>query len=258
MSDYIHQRIPGRRVDGCFLWRRGLDEIGTPRGSPAAYVKRILPRYIRGDFAKAQDHIPHNILQVMDAETGGLGYQDAVMLQLGTLSVYRGEVVAKQFIMTSPLEEKRVIDAYFAFSSKNTGLVTFNGKAFDETRLRRRAREHGHKQLPFTQKYDVLKAFRRFSRRAGMDSARLMSFEEVAFPRFERKEDVPGRLIPPTWAEYVDPGSSKGLYARLVEEYDFEDEKPGDLLVKSISHCVYDILTTMACYLMVLEEQART
>ena len=143
-------------------------------------------------------------LLYIDTETTGLsGGVGTVAFLVGTGFYENNSFVIRQYFIRDYDEEGAMLAELKEQLSRASGLVTFNGKAFDMNLLQ--SRFISNRQRPsFTDipNIDLLYASRRVW---GMklESCRLSSLEENVLGLI-RHDDIPGALIPSVFFEYLD------------------------------------------------------
>jgi hypothetical protein len=212
--------------------------ITTPQveivpGSPAEYVSKNLPFWLKGRYNDTKNFVlPQNAL-FLDIETTGLGKDKQIWLA-GTASVEGQSLVLTQFLARDPSEEQAIINAFFCEGKRKPCWISFNGPAFDHDRLYSRAELHQAKNVEPKNWFDVYSFYRKQTR-GRLTSNTLQELELVLFPKFKRKNHIKGKDIPKAYFNYVANG----------------DPQP---VKDSMDHNAKDIMSTVAYYLMILQE----
>ncbi len=147
----------------------------------------------------------------LDTETTGLMGGTGTYAFLVGVGRFQGEAFqVRQFFMRDPSEERAQLAEVADWVADASGLVTFNGRAFDLPLLRTRYALH-RQSLPVAERahLDLLPAARRLWRKR-LDSCSLQSLEYHVFG-LERQDDVPGWLIPQRYFNYQRDGDARGL-----------------------------------------------
>ncbi|MDD2694329.1 MAG: ribonuclease H-like domain-containing protein [Anaerolineales bacterium] len=151
-------------------------------------------------------------LAFIDTETTGLsGGTGTFAFLIGAGRFENGTYVLKQFFMRDPQEEPAQLFALEQFLAPCSGLVTFNGKAFDLPILTTRYRSHGW-QSPFMAYFhvDLLHLSRRlWSER--LPSRTLGALEQHILGFVRDEEDIPGWMIPQIYFDYLRFGEAGPL-----------------------------------------------
>ena len=171
-------------------------ELARPDAPAAALLAAIA-----GDRVAAEDII------FMDLETTGL---DATPLFLiGTMVWEDGGFVVHQYLARDYSEERAVIALFHELAQGKRMVVSFNGKSFDMPYVRTRAAATG---APFDIRLphcDLLHEARRaWSNR--LPNCRLQTIETHILSR-QRYDDLPGRLIPEAYHEFVRTGDARRI-----------------------------------------------
>lgn len=147
----------------------------------------------------------------LDTETTGLsGGTGTVAFLIGTGFFESGEFVLRQYFMRDYDEEPAMLTALNELLSKYTGLITYNGKAFDWNllqtrfifnRIRPAMREPVHMDLLFPS---------RRIWRLKLESCSLVSIEENVLGEY-RTDDIPGAMIPAAYFKYLEDRDAKDM-----------------------------------------------
>ncbi len=139
----------------------------------------------------------------LDTETTGLsGGTGTYVFLVGVARFVDGRLLLRQFFLRELHEERALLQALNEFAAGCTGLVTFNGKAFDLPLLNNRhIMQRSRSRLPDDLHLDLLWPARRiWSRR--LTSCSLTSLERELLG-VARQGDVPGALIPELYFRYL-------------------------------------------------------
>ncbi|MBK7200210.1 MAG: ribonuclease H-like domain-containing protein [Anaerolineae bacterium] len=191
--------------------------LGQPLDTLAAlYPEANLDNF---DFARAA---------FLDTETSGLGGGAgtyAFMIGVGVFEPSSGPPVSqeeasapappafkvRQFFMRSEREERAVLHALAGVLDAATGLVSFNGRAFDLPLLTNRFIMHRQTpRLTTAPHLDLLHPARRVWRQR-LPSCALSSLETQILGLRRDQADVPGWLIPSLYFQYLQTGDAQDL-----------------------------------------------
>jgi hypothetical protein len=147
----------------------------------------------------------------IDTETTGLaGGAGTVAFLVGVGYLTETAFVVRQYFMRDFHEETALLNRLAQQVEGASGLVSFNGRAFDVPLLNSRYIIHRRRAifdgLPH---FDVLFAARRVWRDS-MNSCALGELERNILG-IERREDVPGALVPQIYFDYLHSGKIDGL-----------------------------------------------
>jgi uncharacterized protein YprB with RNaseH-like and TPR domain len=152
-------------------------------------------------------------LLFLDTETTGLAGGAGTLAFLVGVGTFTAEGFRlRQYFLRDPAEEAAMLHALLEDLEAATGLVTFNGQAFDlpllESRyivgLRQRRNLTGAPHL------DLLHPSRRLWSRALPNCTMGMIEQQVLHLR-RTEEDIPGALIPGMYLEYLRTGATAGM-----------------------------------------------
>ncbi len=128
--------------------------------------------------------------------------------------------VVRQYFMRSPAEEQALLTALSRQLERHDIAVTFNGRSFDLPLLRNRIRYNLrflpdfargvpllHERAPHL---DLLMPARRLWKRR-LQSCRLANLEQKVLEFVRTEDDVPGRLIPQLYIDYLRSGDARPL-----------------------------------------------
>ncbi len=128
--------------------------------------------------------------------------------------------VVRQYFMRSPAEEHALLTALARQLDSRDVAVTFNGRSFDLPLLRNRIRYNLrflpdfargvpllHERAPHL---DLLMPARRLWKRR-LQSCRLANLEQQVLQFVRTEDDVPGRLIPQMYIDYLRSGDARPL-----------------------------------------------
>jgi len=123
--------------------------------------------------------------------------------------------VVRQFFMRHPGEERAQLHLVDEALSACTGIVSFNGRAFDMPLVQNRfILARIPPPLPAAPHFDLLPPARRFWR-GRLDSCRLGSLEQHILGIVRTEEDVSGWMIPDIYRDYYRTGVATDLLARV-------------------------------------------
>lgn len=205
----------------------------TTRGGHRAYLISTTPQQVDSSYSSLADQLrstltlsqsglcraleragltalePGQKMLFMDLETTGLG--SSPLFLVGTMTWDGQSLLVRQYLARDYTEEAAAIGLFADRAADCDLLVSFNGKAFDLPYLRMRAaatRVPMPAELPHL---DLLYESRR-AWRAVLPNCRLETLEQRLLGR-TRDGDIPGRLIPEAYHEFVRTGNAARLAA---------------------------------------------
>lgn len=152
----------------------------------------------------------------VDTETTGLAIGAGTYTFMIGVGMYEDACfVVRQFFMRHPGEERAQLHLVEEALGRCTGLVTFNGRAFDLPLIHNRF-ILARMPLPLVAAphLDLLPAARRVWR-GSLDSCRLGSLEQNVLGVQRTEEEVPGYLIPKIYQDYYHSGVVSDLLVRV-------------------------------------------
>ena len=151
-------------------------------------------------------------LAFLDTETSGLaGGTGTYVFLVGIGRFDHDSFRLTQFFMRDPLEELAHLAAVLGVLNACSGLVTFNGKAFDVPLLNTRYITNGEPPpLTTTAHLDLLLLARRLWRDR-LPSRALGYLEEHILGARREEADVPGWMIPSMYFDYLRSGDARAL-----------------------------------------------
>lgn len=135
----------------------------------------------------------------LDLETLGI-YQRPIIL-IGLAFVQDGHLVTSQHLVRDMEEELPALHATREHLSRDTVLVTYNGRTFDVPYLKERYALYGEDCEIGNPHYDLLHPSRRRFRDAFSD-CRLMTLEQRLFSVY-RHQDVPSMMVPEFYEAFL-------------------------------------------------------
>lgn len=148
--------------------------------------------------------VPPESLVYLDTETTGLsGGAGTVAFLVGAGRFEDGEFVLRQYVMRDYDEEAAMLHSLNDLLSGCSGLVTFNGRAFDWNLLQ--SRFIANRMRPVLRDpvhFDLLYPSRRIWG-LKLESCRLSSLEENILGE-GREDDIPGAMIPGVYFRYLE------------------------------------------------------
>lgn len=147
----------------------------------------------------------------LDTETTGLMGSTGTYAFLVGIGRFEGDVfVVRQLFMRGPEDEAALLDALDEVLEGCSGLVTFNGRAYDVPLLQMRYGMHRRRSvLGRLPNLDLLPIARRLWGRR-LTGCSLTELERSLLGH-SRQEDVPGWLIPERYFRYQRDGDARGL-----------------------------------------------
>ncbi|HZD55453.1 MAG TPA: ribonuclease H-like domain-containing protein [Anaerolineales bacterium] len=157
-------------------------------------------------------HLDPTEFVFLDTETSGLaGGTGTYAFLIGVGRFKPDGFQLAQYFMRDPLEEPAQLAALIQFMTPCSGLVTFNGKAFDVPLLNTRFITNGEASpLKAAAHIDLLPLARRLWRDR-LPSRALGYLEEHILDIRRTQEDVPGWLIPSLYFDYLRSGDARPL-----------------------------------------------
>jgi hypothetical protein len=209
------ERLEGERQEGTFVIERarppqsrhGGDAVGTYAAclDEAALAVRLFAPTARGP------------LVFFDLETTGLsGGAGTIAFLVGCGSFQPdGGFVTRQFLLTTPAEERRLLEHVHGELSAAGAIVSFNGKSFDAPLLESRFAFHRIARTLAEQPHvDTLHPARQFWGSVGGGDCSLVSLERRLLG-VRRAGDVDGFEVPARYFRFVRTGDAGPLEAVL-------------------------------------------
>ncbi|HTY90821.1 MAG TPA: ribonuclease H-like domain-containing protein [Methanocella sp.] len=137
-------------------------------------------------------------LVALDIETMGLFSRPIILF--GAAFTKGDKVITRQYLARSVDEEAAAIGEFCSIIEKNP-LVSYNGRSFDVPYINQRRWYYGLGGDIDNVHFDMLPFARRFMKAKAPD-ARLTTIEKYLFGQ-ERRDDVPGALVPEFYEEYL-------------------------------------------------------
>ena len=141
-------------------------------------------------------------LVALDIETMGLFSRPIILF--GAAFTKGDKIITRQFLARGVDEEAAAINAFCSLV-EGSPLVSYNGRAFDVPYINQRRWYYDLGGDIENVHFDMLPFARRFFREKAPD-ARLTTIEKYLFGQ-ERKDDVPGALVPEFYEEYLRTGN---------------------------------------------------
>ncbi len=154
---------------------------------------------------------PVERLVALDIETMGLFSRPIILF--GAAFTKGDRIITRQFLARDVDEEAAAINAFCSLAENNP-LVSYNGRAFDVPYINQRRWYYGLGGDIGNVHFDMLPFARRLLR-PGLPDARLTTIEKYIFGQ-ERKDDVPGAMVPEFYEEYLRTGNP-GPLVPIVE-----------------------------------------
>ena len=181
------------------------------------------------EIAELQNAFPEQVL-LLDLETCGLS--GAMVFLVGLIHVHQGQFVLSQLLARNYAEEAAILQSLWEIAAAQQVLVTFNGKSFDWPLVHDRSTLHHlgrdprqsscqptavagetiparlarHQPRPELVHCDLLHHGRR-RWKSQLPDCRLQTLEQYICGRY-RSGDIPGRLIPHAYHDYVRTGDA--------------------------------------------------
>jgi uncharacterized protein YprB with RNaseH-like and TPR domain len=180
-------------------------ELAEHLGHTASALHRRAKRALPGGA------LPEDLL-LIDLETTGLS--NTPLFLIGALTVEDGALVVRQYFARHYGEERAAIAAFLEAESHRRLLVSYNGASFDLPFLTNRAHANRVPIAPQSHHLDLLFSARKHYR-GKLPNCQLQTLERHLCGR-ERTDDIPGRLIPEAYHEFVAGGEAHDI-ARILE-----------------------------------------
>lgn len=212
----LAEAVPGRLEDhaaGCCyvadVRRAAADEHAGEVLGEAQAVRRSDVDALAGDGPGAEFDLGR--AAYLDTETTGLaGGTGTYAFLIGAGRFVGDSFVVRQFFMRDPADEAGQLEAVAAWLEGSSGLVTFNGRAFDVPLLTMRFGLHLRPMsLDEMPHLDLLPVARRLWRRR-LVGCGLANLEREVLG-LERVEDVPGWLVPERYFRFQQNGDARPL-----------------------------------------------
>ena len=207
-------------VEGRFISTRRGEVFVSEHTFPPAYrhgltpLRTSVPLLTMGQWAHDTQlaELPIETLAFLDTETSGLSGGTGTYAFLVGVGWFSGESFhLAQFFMRDPSEEPALLEGLMDFLAPCSGLVTFNGKAFDAPLLVTRYLLHSI-PVPFKEfsHLDLLPLARRLWRDR-LPSRALKYLEENILIAPRSIQEVPGYEIPYLYFDYLRTGNASPL-----------------------------------------------
>ena len=148
----------------------------------------------------------------LDIETAGISASTYVFL-IGMMFLDGDDFVVEQAFARDYEEEAGVLQHVHDTLSRFETVVTYNGASFDLPFIRTRMAVHRIAPLRPLGSVDLLHTARRVFKDI-LPNRRLVTVEQH-LRRKTREGDIPGRLIPQAWHDYVQSGDGRAMQAVL-------------------------------------------
>ena len=177
-----------------------------------------LPDTFCGAFDRKDALDPSRML-FFDTETTGLaGGTGTRAFMIGAADWHGGALRIRQLTMRTMAAETAMLDAFRAWVSPDTVLVSYNGKCYDApllaTRYRLARQDNPLAGLPHV---DLLYPTRR-RYRGVYENCRLATIERQVL-RVVREDDLPGSEAPAAWLSFLRGGSAQNLRRVLAHNH---------------------------------------
>jgi len=207
---------------------------------PVVKISKSVPAAFRDKYLSLPNLTLHKFPKIraeqllfFDLETTGLsGGTGSFAFLLGFGFIRDGQFCTEQFFLPDFGHEPDLFEYLNGQYRDFKALVSFNGKSFDSPLLR--TRFSLNRIIPFFSDWQHLDVFH-LSRRIWKDSfasCSLQSLEKELF-RMERKDDVPGELIPAVYFDFLQTGQTEAV--RKVISHNYLDLRTTQFLVNELS-----------------------
>jgi len=206
--------------------------------APGLYLReeRLTDDAIPGHFNGAFDRkelLPASNLLFFDTETTGLAGGTGTRAFMIGAADWQGSVLRiRQLTMATMAAETAMLDAFEAWLTPETILVSYNGKCYDAPLLATRYRlARRANPLAGLQHVDLLYPSRR-RWRGRYENCRLATIEREVL-RVVREDDLPGSQAPAAWLSYLRGSSAEDL--RRVLTHNRQDVVSMSRLLRHLS-----------------------
>lgn len=208
----LEQLLGGGEQEGCFVVEQRY-AVHEPYGAITLARLRELPGAVLGIAAKddSVNALAPDEALFIDTETTGLaGGSGTLAFLVGVGYFEQDHFVVRQYFLRQPHEERAMLAALQRHLAERRGLVTFNGKSFDIPLLLTRTVLH-RLRFDFASRphVDVLHAARRLWKARLQDCS--LGNLEAQILGVQRREDVPGALIPQIYFDFLRTGKADQL-----------------------------------------------
>ncbi len=187
--------------------RHGRYPLSLARGLSAGHLVSVT-----GDRTLAAYHLPGTLF--FDIETSCIDDDMTFPFLVGCAWVEGESLEMRQFFLTDPAAEAKMLWELHALFREFDGVGTYNGRSFDLPAVARRMGCHGVcEEFAFDFHLDLLMAARRLWR-GSIPSCRLGTVEREVLG-LARRGDVEGRLIPGRYLKFLATGDRGPLRAVL-------------------------------------------
>lgn len=199
---------------GSFILVKHIFKNGTSLGRAKLDIDRA-KSLIPFDFFSTivnNGSAPLKSLLFLDTETTGLGGSGAVAFLVGFGSVTKEGFEVRQYLIPDYSDETAMLESLLDEFGKSKTLVSFNGAAFDLPLLRTRMiLNRTAREIDCCHHLDLLHPARRLFKRRLKDCS-LTNLERELF-KFNRKDDIPGYLIPSVYFDWLSERKLDGMFA---------------------------------------------
>lgn len=216
--------------NGCCVLRWNSQLIKEP---PVLFASAHVKSWLNGEHARAKSLLPPKSSYFIDIETRGLGNHQVWLIGIAHADANESLAV-EQFFARDPLEEQAMLKEFLSRSSPNQNWISFNGKTFDESRLKKRMQAYCLPELKYKTHLDIYPLMGYITRKRNLESTKLSELEKILFPSFKRENHIAGSEIPRAYEAYSRGGSPAPVFA-------------------AVRHNFHDLATISALYLMALQ-----
>jgi len=191
-----------------------------------------IPAHFNGAFDR-KELLPASDLLFFDTETTGLAGGTGTRAFMIGAADWQGSVLRiRQLTMANMAAETAMLDAFQAWLTPDTILVSYNGKCYDAPLLATRYRlARRANPLAGLQHVDLLYPSRR-RWRGRYENCRLATIEREVL-RVVREDDLPGSQAPAAWLSYLRGSSAEDL--RRVLAHNRQDVVSMSRLLRHLS-----------------------
>lgn len=152
-----------------------------------------------------------------DIETLGLSYKPVIVIGLAEYKNF--QLNTYQYVVTNINEESSVLHCFQEHLKGKRAMVTYNGKNFDVPYVKERFNHYGIESFQEIPNFDLL-FFTRKAWRNAMPNCKLGTVEKYQLD-IDRKEDIPGALVPDFYYTYYTRGNPGPL--KTIVEHNRQD-----------------------------------
>ncbi len=151
-------------------------------------------------------------MMIFDIES--LGFSGSPIFLIGTATFTEKGLRIKQYLARDESEEKSILEEFKRDMEDKMGLISFNGRRFDENLIKNRAKEH-ELNITFSKIHVDLLNIAKGYWGERCDNFELSTLENEILET-ERKNDIPSALVPHFYRSYIDK-ENPGTLLPIIE-----------------------------------------